>query len=97
MVRPLFLDLLRRKQHIPSFGGVESAGHAEDIGQKAEVEEAQLYVSLLQICLEARIPMQYIEMFGGLIFSTKLSDIGTWSDRSRKVGLVQPPLNFIWR
>ena len=29
--------------------------------------------------------MQYIEMFGGLIFSTKLSDIGTWSDRSRKM------------
>lgn len=50
------------------------------------MEEAQLYVSLLQICLESKVPLQYIEMFGGLIFSTKLSDIGTWSDRNRKMG-----------
>ncbi|CAB9531347.1 cyclase type 10 [Seminavis robusta] len=85
IVRPLFLGLLRRKQHVPSFGAAETAGHSESLVQKAEVEEAQLYVSLLQICLEAKIPMQYIEMFGGLIFSTKLSDIGTWSDRSRKM------------
>lgn len=84
IVRPLFLALLRRKAHIPSFGAAETTGHT-DITQKTELEEAQLYVGLLQICLEAKIPMQYIEMFGGLIFSTKLSDIGTWSDRSRKM------------
>lgn len=85
IVRPLFMDMLRRKQHVPSFGDSQCAGHTEELGQRSEVEEAQLYVSLLQICLEAKIPMQYIEMFGGLIFSTKLSDIGTWSDRSRKM------------
>ena len=62
IVRPLFMALLSRKQHVPSFGAAETAGHTENIDQKAEVEEAQLYVSLLQICLEAKIPMQYIEM-----------------------------------
>ena len=57
------MALLSRKQHVPSFGATETAGHSESIDQKAEIEEAQLYVSLLQICLEAKIPMQYIEMY----------------------------------
>jgi len=85
IVRPLFLTLLRRKQHIPVFGDAETTGYAENLAQSAEVDEAKLYVALLQICLEVKIPMQYIEMFGGLIFSTKLADIGTWADRSRKM------------
>lgn len=79
------MDLLRRKQHVPSFGSAEKAGHNENLDQTTELEEAQLYVSLLQVCLEAKIPMHYIEMFGGLIFSTKLADIGTWSDRSARM------------
>ena len=85
IVRPLFLDILRRKQYIPSFGAAAKAGIGDNVDQTTELEEAQLYVSLLQICLEAKIPMQYIEMFGGLIFTTKLSDIGTWSDKNRKM------------
>ena len=83
-MRPLFLDILRRKQHAHSFSNASKAGHSEDMVPDA-IEEASLYVSLLQICLEAKIPMQFIEVFGGLIFSSKLSDIGTWSDRNRKM------------
>lgn len=32
--------------------------------------------------MEAKIPMQFIEIFAGLIFTNKLSDIGKWSDKA---------------
>ena len=83
VVRPLFLDLLRRKQEA-SKGMHQVIGHTSSLGLSHEIEEAQLYVTLLQICLQNQVPMPYIEMFGGLLFTDKLSEIGKWSDRSRK-------------
>ncbi|KAG7342515.1 adenylate/guanylate cyclase [Nitzschia inconspicua] len=48
------------------------------------VDEKMLNLELLKICLECGIPMNYVEVFGGLIFTNKLSDIGSWADRDQK-------------
>jgi predicted ATPase len=48
------------------------------------VDEKMLNLELLKICLECGIPMNYVEVFGGLIFTNKLSDIGSWADRGQK-------------
>jgi hypothetical protein len=48
------------------------------------IDEKMLNLELLKICLEASIPMNYVEVFGGLIFTNKLSDLGNWADRGQK-------------
>ncbi|CAB9519698.1 cyclase type 10 [Seminavis robusta] len=85
IVRPLFLDILRRRQSATSRSVVSNASKVlqEEIRKN---EEAQLHLLFLQTCLQAAIPMQYIEMFAGLIFTDKLSDgIGKWSDKAQKM------------
>lgn len=61
-------------------------GLSQELQEEAlKQEEAQLRVFFLQACLSAKVPMQYIEMFAGIIFTDKLSDLGKWSDKSQKM------------
>jgi hypothetical protein len=86
-VRPLFLEILRRgseKTNETHVDDIQLVGHT-DTHDKEDVEEAQLYVSLLQVCLECKIPLYYVEIFAGLIFTSRLSDVGTWSDATTKM------------
>jgi len=87
IIRPLFLNALRQKQS-PFLGFANSNGEIDSALQE-EMEKqanAQLHLSFLRTCMQASIPMQYVEMLAGLIFSDKLSsDIGQWSDKSRKM------------
>jgi len=86
IVGPLFQAILRSKiQGEKYLGSVQLVGHSTQ-HEASEVEEAQMYVSLLQICLEAKIPLHYVEVMGGLIFSTMLSDIGSFCDVDTKIG-----------
>lgn len=87
IVRPLFIDILRRKQdgNKPINESTKS-GLSQQLQEEAQKqEEAQLRILFLQACLSAKVPMQYIEMFSGIIFSDKLSDLGKWSDKSQKM------------
>lgn len=56
----------------------------DESGMGGHVDEKMLNLELLKICLECGIPMNYVEVFGGLIFTNKLSDIGSWADRGQK-------------
>jgi Cdc6-like AAA superfamily ATPase len=50
----------------------------------AYIDEKMRNLELLKICLECGIPMNYVEVFGGLIFTNRLSDLGSWADRGQK-------------
>ena len=63
---------------------VKLVGHTT-AHEACEVEEAQMYVSLLEIGIKAKIPLHYVEVMAGLIFSTRLNDIGKWSDVETKI------------
>jgi class 3 adenylate cyclase len=84
IVRPLFIDILRKMQQTSWGGSLVSNGSKS---REEEIQdEAQLYLLFLKTCLQAAVPMQYIEMFAGLIFTDKLSDcIGKWSDKTQKM------------
>lgn len=85
IIRPLFLDILRHGNADKKYlGDVQLVGHSDTHGVD-EIEEAQLYVCLLQACLECNIPLHFVEVIGGLIFSTRLSDIGSWSDAATRI------------
>ncbi|CAB9519707.1 cyclase type 10 [Seminavis robusta] len=85
IVRPLFLDILRRKKEQEThFHSVKLVGHSVS-HEACEIDEARMYVTLLHVCLDARVPLHYVEAMAGLIFSTKLSDIGTWSDAATRM------------
>ncbi|KAG7363712.1 adenylate/guanylate cyclase [Nitzschia inconspicua] len=56
----------------------------DETAMGGHVDEKMLNLELLKICLECGIPMNYVEVFGGLIFTNKLSDIGSWADRDQK-------------
>ena len=74
IVRPLFLDMLRRKQNPNRIPTLDIEGDETLQKEIQKQEEAQLHLLFLQTCLQVGIPMQYIEMFAGIIFSGKLSD-----------------------
>jgi len=84
LVRPLFLDILRRKAGVDANKPYTADKALQEEHRKQE--EASFYLQFLQNCLQAGIPMQYIEMFAAMIFSDKLSDdIGKWSDKNQKM------------
>lgn len=95
IVRPIFLDILRRKQHKVSYGENNNAGLDSKGKEEEDLEEAAMYVALLQGCMEAGINMMFVEVLAGLIFSNRLSDIGTWSDRGQKMSEWNQIANFI--
>lgn len=68
----------------PYLDKIQLVGHS-NTNEADEIEEAQLYVTLLQMCLEAEIPLVYVEVFAGLIFSATLSHVGKWSEASTKM------------
>jgi hypothetical protein len=66
-------------------GGTDVYFHDDDESVSSVfIDEKMLNLELLKICLGANIPMNYVEVFGGLIFTNKLSDIGSWADRGQK-------------
>jgi Cdc6-like AAA superfamily ATPase len=56
----------------------------DEYSMSVYIDEKMLNLELLKMCLECGIPMNYVEVFGGLIFTNKLSDIGCWADRGQK-------------
>jgi class 3 adenylate cyclase len=82
IVRPLFLDILRKGLTVDSVSNGSTSLEVEI----REQEKAQLHLLFLKTCLQAAVPMQYIEMFAGLIFTDRLSDgIGKWSEKTQKM------------
>jgi hypothetical protein len=56
----------------------------EESAATVQVDEKMMNLQLVKLCLECGIPLNYVEVFGGLIFTDKLSDIGSWADRGQK-------------
>jgi len=85
IVRPILMDLLTAMHNKSNGGGrkVETIGGFE--AEQQRHEQDMMNARLLHVCLSARIPLSYVEVIGGLIFTDKLSDIGTWADKGKKL------------
>lgn len=101
IVRPLLLDILLQKQLASTSSFHQNTLLQKQLerthsfrqrtegsiglDRTKELNHAQMYVTLLSICQQAKVPMEYVEIFAGLLRTDKLENIGRWSERSSKL------------